>query len=94
MLAFAAHIAARQAGSAPSTDIVQSWGWSLLWLFLILLGGAMVLVVARWLTLGGRGGLPLGRGSPKRRKPTATSSVWEEAGRRMEVPDTDLKEEP
>jgi hypothetical protein len=91
--------APQPAASAPPTDVVQSWGWSLLWLFLALLAGVMILVVARWLTLGGRAGLPLGRGAAKRRRPTATSSAWEEAGRRMQTPEpppgaADLKEEP
>lgn len=88
-----------QSDIPPPTDVMQSWGWSLLWLFLILLAGAVLLVVARWLTLGGRGGLPLGRAANKRRRPTPTASAWEEAGRRMPTPephsgDADLREEP
>lgn len=92
-------ILSEQPEAAQHTDVVQSWGWSLLWLFLIMLGGAVLLVVARWLTLGGRGGMPIGRAAARRRRPTPTSSVWEEAGRRMQTPEPppdgpDLKEEP
>ena len=86
------------AQGTTSTDLAQSWGWSLLWLFLIIFAGAMLLVMVRRLTFGGGIGTPLVRHA-KKRKPTETSSVWEAAGRRMQAPappsdGPDLKEEP
>lgn len=69
---------------------MQTWGWSLLTLFIALLVGAMIVVIAKRMVFGGRG-----LGSKQvRRRPTDTRSAWEESGRRMAAPETDLKEEP
>ena len=69
---------------------VETWGWSLLALFLVLLAGAMVVLIVKRIALGGRGSLT----RQKKKRKTDTRSAWEEAGRRMPVPDSDLKEEP
>jgi len=89
----------QQTSPGGQADVAQSWGWSLLWLFVLFMAGAMLLVVARWVFLGGRAGQPLGRSANKRPRPTPTASAWVEAGRRMQAPlppegADDLKEEP
>ena len=80
-----------QPAQAPATSrAVETWGWSLLVLFLVLLAGAMVVLIVKRVALGGRA--VSSRANKKRR--TDTRSAWEEAGRRMPTPDSDLKEEP
>lgn len=69
---------------------MQTWGWSLLTVFLALLVGAMIVVIAKRLVFGARG---VGSKQVKRRA-TDTRSAWEESGRRMGTPESDLKEEP
>ncbi|MDP1661598.1 MAG: hypothetical protein Q8L55_06740 [Phycisphaerales bacterium] len=99
MSTFATTAVVQQPAPSGQTDVAQSWGWSLLWLFILFLAGAMLLVVARWLFLGGRAGQPLGRSANNRPRPTPTASAWVEAGRRMQTPlppegADDLREEP
>lgn len=77
-----------------SSQAVRVWGWSVVSLFVVVLVGAMLLMVARRWALSGR----LGARASRRRR-TDTRSAWEEAGRRLEVPptalsDPDVKDEP
>lgn len=69
---------------------MKTWGWSLMTLFLALLVGAMIVLIAKRLAFSGKG---LSSKHAKKRR-TDTRSAWEESGRRMKMPDSDLKEEP
>lgn len=55
---------------------------SIVWLFAVIMIGVVLLMVARRWALASRA---VGTRHAKRRK-TETSSAWEEAGRRMDVP--------
>ncbi|MFT3685054.1 MAG: hypothetical protein QM783_09040 [Phycisphaerales bacterium] len=72
--------------TTPGSDIraqaVQTWVYGVIWLFVAVMVGVVLLMVARRWALASRA---VSSRHSKRRK-TDTSSAWEESGRRMDVP--------